>query len=55
MPLYEFITSVTFTKFILVEADNQDDAYNIACSSSDDDIINDGDASFECTYNGTIE
>ena len=55
MPRYEFITTVTYCKFITVEADNKDDAYDIACETSNDEIIAVGDHDFNCEYNGEVE
>jgi hypothetical protein len=55
MPKYEFITTVTFCKFVVVEADNKDDAYDLACETKDADIIGEGDHDFNCEYNGEIE
>jgi hypothetical protein len=55
MPKYEFITSVTYTKFVVVEADSQDAALHIACETRDADIINEGDHGFDCVFNGEVE
>jgi hypothetical protein len=55
MPKYEFFVSVKYTKAIEVEADDRDQAYNLACEVKDADIINDGDHEFNCEFNGEVQ
>ena len=55
MPKYEFFVSVKYTKTIEIEADDRDQAYDLACEVKDADIINDGDHEFNCEFNGEID
>lgn len=55
MPRYEFFVSVKYTKIIEVEADDKDQAYDIACGTLDREIVEDGDHEFNCEYNGEVQ
>ena len=52
MPKYEFIVSVRYVKNVVVEADNMEDAHDLACETKDLDIVDECNSEFECSFNG---
>lgn len=55
MQKYEFLLTVTYSKTIFVDADDEQDAFDLACETPDFEIVGSGNSSFDCICEGEVQ
>ena len=55
MSKYEFLLSVKYTKTIFVEANDEQEAFDLACETPDFEVVGSGDSIFDCVCEGEVQ
>ena len=56
MPKYEFLLSLKYTKTVIVEGKDEQEAFDLACETPDYQIVDDGTGGiFDCICEGEVK